>query len=48
LPRLGVEYHNNDPKLPSLQAAICDRLSFDPFAFEEDTLAAPKVDVGPG
>ena len=31
-----------------LQAAICDSLSFDPFAFEEDGLAAPEVDVGRG
>src|SRR5437899_1560968 len=31
-----------------LHAAICDSLSFDPFAFEEDVLAAPEVDVGRG
>jgi hypothetical protein len=28
-----------------LQATICDCLAFDPFAFEEDGLAAPEVDV---
>ena len=28
-----------------LQATICDRLVFDPFAFEEDCLSAPEVDV---
>ena len=31
-----------------LQAAIGDGLSFDPFSFEEDGLAAPEVDVGRG
>lgn len=31
-----------------LQAAICDSLLFDPFALEEDGLAAPEVDVGRG
>jgi hypothetical protein len=28
-----------------LQATICGRLAFDPFAFEEDGLSAPEVDV---
>ena len=28
-----------------LQATICDCLAFDPFAFEEEGLSAPKVDV---
>ena len=28
-----------------LQATICHCLAFDPFAFEEDGLAAPEVDV---
>ena len=28
-----------------LQATICDCLAFDPFAFEEDGLSAPEVDV---
>ena len=28
-----------------LQAAICDGLAFDPFAFEEDGFSAPEVDV---
>src|SRR3954471_12379601 len=31
-----------------LQAAVGDGLAFDPFAFEEDGLAAPDVDVGRG
>src|SRR4051795_9655144 len=31
-----------------LQAAIGDGLAFDPFAFEEDGLAASEVDVGRG
>ena len=31
-----------------LQAAIGDGLAFDPFAFEEDGLRAPDVDVGRG
>ena len=31
-----------------LQAAIGDSLAFDPFAFEENGLAALKVDVGQG
>src|SRR3954469_7827754 len=31
-----------------LQAAIGDGLAFDPFAFEENGLAAPDVDVGRG
>src|SRR3954471_6973620 len=31
-----------------LQAAIGDGLAFDPFAFEENGLAAPEVDVGRG
>jgi hypothetical protein len=28
-----------------LQATICDCLAFDPFAFEENGLSAPEVDV---
>ena len=28
-----------------LQATVCDCLAFDPFAFEEDGLGAPEVDV---
>ncbi len=28
-----------------LQATICDCLAFDPFAFEEDGLGPPEVDV---
>jgi hypothetical protein len=28
------------------QASVCDGLSFDPFPFDEDGLAAPEVDVG--
>jgi hypothetical protein len=28
-----------------LQATVCDCLTFDPFAFEEDGLSAPEVDV---
>ena len=31
-----------------LQAAIGDGLAFDPFAFEQDGLAASEVDVGRG
>src|SRR3954464_10718665 len=31
-----------------MQAAIGDGLAFDPFAFEENGLAAPDVDVGRG
>ena len=31
-----------------LQAAICDRLSFDPFLFDEDGLAASEVNVRGG
>jgi hypothetical protein len=31
-----------------LQAAIGDGLAFDPFAFEENGVAAPDVDVGRG
>lgn len=31
-----------------LQAAIGDGQAFDPFAFEENGLAAPEVDVGRG
>ena len=30
-----------------LQASVCDGLSFDPFPFGEDGLAAPDVDVRP-
>ena len=30
------------------QAAICDCLSFDPFPFDQNGLAAPEVDVGRG
>jgi hypothetical protein len=29
-----------------LQATVCDCLSFDPFAFEEDGLSPSEVDVG--
>ena len=29
-----------------LQATVCDCLALDPFAFEEDGLSAPEVDVG--
>ncbi len=29
-----------------VQAALSDCVSFDPFAFDEDGLAAPEVDVG--
>ena len=28
-----------------LQATVCDCLALDPFAFEEDRLSAPEVDV---
>ncbi len=28
-----------------LQTTICDGLAFDPFAFEEDGLGPPEVDV---
>ena len=28
-----------------LQATVCDCLALDPFAFEEDGLSAPEVDV---
>ena len=31
-----------------VQAALSDGVAFDPFAFEEDCLAAPEVDVGRG
>ena len=31
-----------------VQAALFDRVSFDPFAFEQDGLAASEVDVGRG
>src|ERR1700723_3548437 len=31
-----------------LQATVCDCLALDPFAFEEDGLGAPEVDVGRG
>ena len=31
-----------------LQATICDRLAFDPLAFEEDGLGASEVDVSGG
>lgn len=31
-----------------VQAALLDRVSFDPFAFEQDGLAASEVDVGRG
>jgi hypothetical protein len=31
-----------------LQATVCDFLSFDTFAFEEDGLSAPEVDVSRG
>ena len=29
-----------------LQATVCDCLSFDPFAFEEDGLSPSEVDIG--
>ena len=33
--------------LPTMQqASVCDGLSFDPFPFDEDRLAASEVDVG--
>ena len=33
--------------LPAMQqASVCDGLSFDPFPFNEDGLAASEVDVG--
>jgi hypothetical protein len=31
-----------------LQATVCDCLALDPFAFEEDGLSAPGVDVSRG
>src|SRR5271154_4606872 len=31
-----------------LQATVCDYLALDPFAFEEDGLSAPEVDVSRG
>ena len=31
-----------------VQAALFDCVAFDPFAFEQDGLAAPKIDVGWG
>ena len=31
-----------------VQAALFDRVSFDPFALEQDGLAASEVDVGRG
>ena len=31
-----------------LPATVCDCLAFDPFAFEEDGLSAPEVDVSRG
>ena len=31
-----------------LQARVCERLAFDPFAFEEDGLSASEVDVNRG
>ena len=31
-----------------LQVTVCDCLAFDPFAFEEDGLGAPEVDVSRG
>ena len=31
-----------------LQATVCDCLALDPFAFEEDGLGAPEVDVSRG
>ena len=31
-----------------LQATICDCLAFEPFAFEEDGLSAPEMDVSQG
>ena len=30
------------------QASVFDGLSFDPFAFDEDCLTAPEVDIGGG
>src|SRR5262252_4298481 len=30
------------------QASVLDGLSFDPFSFQQDSLAAPEVDVGRG
>jgi len=30
------------------QASVLDALSFDPFSFQQDGLAAPEVDVGRG
>ena len=30
------------------QASVLDGLSFDPFSFQQDGLAAPEVDVGRG
>jgi hypothetical protein len=30
----------------TVQAALSDGVSFDPFAFEQDGLASPEVDVG--
>ena len=29
-----------------LQSSVFDRVSFDPFALEQDCLTAPEVDVG--
>ena len=29
-----------------LQAAVLDRVSFDPFSFQQDGLSPPEVDVG--
>ena len=31
-----------------LQATVCDCLALDPFAFEEDSLGTPEVDVSRG
>ena len=31
-----------------LQAPVCDCLALDPFAFQEDSLSAPEVDVSWG
>ena len=31
-----------------LQAAVCDCLALDPFAFEEDGLSASEMDVSQG
>jgi hypothetical protein len=31
-----------------LQATVCDCLALDPFAFEEDGLSRPEVDVSRG